>query len=395
MLDYCVVGGGIVGLATAATLLARSPGASLLLLEKEAVLAAHQTGHNSGVIHSGVYYEPGSLKATLCKRGSRATKDFCDQHGIPYETCGKILVATSGLDVRRMQALSVRGEQNGIRVQELSAAELAECEPAISGLGALLILETAIVDFRAVSEAMADEVRLRGGYVELSAEVTAIRESSSGVTVSTSRGDWTARRLVVCGGLQADRLARLAGIDPTFRVVPFRGEYYRLSESRSDIIRHLIYPIPDPDLPFLGVHLTRTVDGGVTVGPNAVLATSREVYRKFSFDVHDVGDFLGYPGFWRFAKANLRLGAIELRNSLFKRGYLEACRRYCPSLSLHDLLPSPPGIRAQAMLSDGTLVHDFLFEESPRTLHVCNAPSPAATSAIPIAEMIADQLHRL
>jgi L-2-hydroxyglutarate oxidase len=391
-LDYCVIGGGIVGLATARQLLATHPGASLVLLEKESELAVHQTGHNSGVIHSGIYYAPGSLKAQLCRAGARATKDFAAAHGIPVEVCGKLLVATDLAEKARMDALYERSKQNGIDVQRLDAAELQLREPHIRGLGALLVPATGIVDYRAISSAMADEIRAAGGVIERGVEVTGIAETSDLVTVIAGERRFEAGRLVVCGGLQADRLARMAGARTDFQIVPFRGEYYRLPPGRSDLIQHLIYPIPDPELPFLGVHLTRTIDGGVTVGPNAVLGFAREGYRKGSFRRHDVATYLRFPGMWRVARANVRTGARELRNSVFKRGYLRECRKYCPSLTLDDLQPEPAGIRAQAVLRDGTLVHDFLFAETPRTLHVCNAPSPAATSAIPIAEMITARL---
>lgn len=393
--DYCVVGGGIVGLATARQLLATHPGANLVVLEKEPGLAVHQTGHNSGVIHSGIYYPPGSHKAQLCRRGAQATKEFAATHGIPVEVCGKLLVATGPADAARMDALYERSKDNDVAVERLDAAELRRREPHITGVGALLVAATGIVDFRAIAAAMAGEIRAAGGRIECGVEVTGIAESDERVTVSAGERRIEAARLVVCAGLQADRLARMAGARTDFQIVPFRGEYYRLPPARKDLITHLIYPIPDPDLPFLGVHLTRTVDGGVTVGPNAVLGLSREGYRKGSFRARDVGAYLRFPGMWRVARANVRTGARELRNSLFKRGYLRECRKYCPSLTVGDLLPQPAGIRAQAVLRDGTLVHDFLFAATPRTLHVCNAPSPAATSAIPIAELIAARLAPL
>lgn len=392
--DYCVVGGGVVGLATAMKLLERHPGASLVILEKEHELARHQTGHNSGVIHAGIYYQPGSLKATLCRRGAEVTKEFCAEHGVPFRVPGKLLVATDSGELQRMDALYERSRHNDIEVDRLSADELHEREPNVSGLGALLVHATGIVDFAQVCEAMGRVVRAAGGQIEFGAAVTGIRENSDEVTVTTADQQFSARQLVVCGGLQADRLARMAGIEPDFRIVPFRGEYYRLPASRNGIVQHLIYPIPDPALPFLGVHLTTMIDGGVTVGPNAVLGLSREGYRKLSMNPRDMRDFLSYPGFWKVARDNVRTGAVEMRNSLWKKGYLNACRMYCPSLRVDDLEPEEAGIRAQAVLRDGTLVHDFLFHQTDRTLHVCNAPSPAATSAIPIGEMIADKcLH--
>jgi len=390
--DYCVIGGGIVGLATAMRLLAAHPDASLVLVEKESELGTHQTGHNSGVIHAGIYYPPGSLKADLCRRGAQATKDFAARNGIPVDVCGKLLVATDAAEAARMDALYERSQHNGIDVERIDAAELRRREPHVRGVGALFVPATGIVDYRLIAASMGAVIRAAGARVELGVEVTGITETSDAVTVSAGERRFEARRLVVCGGLQADRLARMAGASIDFQIVPFRGEYYRLPPARKDLISHMIYPIPDPDLPFLGVHLTKTIDGGVTVGPNAVLGFAREGYRKGSFRRRDVGTYLRYPGLWRMARSNVRTGARELRNSVFKRGYLRECRKYCPELTLDDLLPEPAGIRAQAVLRDGSLVHDFLFAQTPRTLHVCNAPSPAATSAIPIGDMIAAKL---
>lgn len=390
--DFCIIGGGIVGLATAMRLLQLRPGASLLLLEKEDSLARHQTGHNSGVIHAGVYYAPGSLKAELCKRGAQATKDFCDEHDIPYEVCGKLLVASNALELQRMDALLERARINGLDVNRVGAAELQEREPDIVGLGALFVSTTGIVDYRQVCRAMASVIERAGGEIRLEVKVDAIREGGDNVVIRSGEQSWKTRQLVVCAGLQSDRLARLAGIDVEHQIIPFRGEYYRLPASRNDIVRHLIYPIPDPDLPFLGIHLTRMIDGSVTVGPNAVLGFAREGYRRFSTHLADVAEYARFPGFWKTMGANLKSGMAEMKNSLFKASYLEQCRKYCPSLELSDLQPMEAGIRAQAVLRDGTLVHDFLFLETPRMLHVCNAPSPAATSAIPIGEMIAQRL---
>jgi L-2-hydroxyglutarate oxidase len=390
--DYCIIGGGIVGLATAMALLERQPGASLLILEKEAMLAQHQTGHNSGVIHAGIYYAPGSLKADLCKRGAEATKAFCTEHQIKFDVCGKLLVASTPLEVSRMHALYERSKQNGLKVEQLDATELRRREPNIVGLGGLFLDATGIVDYRQVCQAMARVIEAAGGEIRLQTSVTAIRESADSVTVSSLDQVWQARQLVACAGLQSDRLAKMAGVKIDHQIIPFRGEYYRLPASRNEIVNHLIYPIPDPELPFLGVHLTRMIDGSVTVGPNAVLGLGRENYRKFSINWRDVAEYAGFPGFWKTIWNNLGSGTTEMKNSLFKRGYLEQCRKYCPSLEVDDLLPYEAGIRAQAVMRDGTLVHDFLFAETPRMVHVCNAPSPAATSAIPIGQMIAEKI---
>ncbi|ROL65556.1 L-2-hydroxyglutarate oxidase [Pseudomonas vranovensis] len=392
--DYCIIGGGIVGLATAMALLERQPGASLLILEKESSLAKHQTGHNSGVIHAGIYYAPGSLKADLCKRGAQATKEFCSEHQIKFEVCGKLLVASTPLEVERMHALYERSQQNGLKVEQLDAKELQRREPNIVGLGGLFLDATGIVDYKQVCEAMARVIQRFGGEVQLQTTVRAIVETADKVTISSDDKVWSARQLVACAGLQSDRLATMAGVKIDHQIIPFRGEYFRLPAAKNDIVNHLIYPIPDPELPFLGVHLTRMIDGSVTVGPNAVLGLGRENYHKFSVNWRDVAEYARFPGFWKTIWNNLGSGTAEMKNSLFKSGYLEQCRKYCPSLNVEDLLPYEAGIRAQAVMRDGTLVHDFLFAETPRMVHVCNAPSPAATSAIPIGQMIAERIFK-
>ena len=389
--DFCVVGGGIVGLATARELLRRRPNSSLVLLEKESSLAQHQTSHNSGVIHSGIYYLPGSLKAKLCRRGEAATKSFCDEHSIPYEVCGKMIVATNAFEFRRLDALFERAQENGIGVERLSAEELKRQEPNIVGIGALLVKSAGIVDYRRVAEAMGDVVRSSGGEIHAGIQVDAIRENSDHVEIRCGGQSFAAKQLIVCAGLQSDRLARIAGLAIDYQIVPFRGEYYRLPAKLNAIVRHLIYPVPNPDLPFLGIHLTRMIDGGITVGPNAVLGWAREGYPKFSLSLQDVGEYARFPGFWKMVASNLAPALVEIRNSLWKSWYLGECRKYCPSLTIDDLLPANAGIRAHAVMRNGTIVHDFLFAQTDRMLHVCNAPSPAATSSIPIAEMIADK----
>ncbi len=390
--DYCVIGGGIVGLATAMQILAREPGARLVLIEKEAALATHQTGHNSGVIHAGVYYAPGSLKAELCRAGAAATKAFCLREDIPFRTCGKLIVATNPAEHQRMLALEERAGRNGIEVSRLDRAGLAEIEPEIEGIGALHVPASAIVDYRRVSGAMGRRIEAAGGEVRLGERVMAIREERATVHVETDKGSVEARLLVACAGLQSDRIARLAGLPITHRIVPFRGEYYRLARKHEGRIRHLIYPTPDPALPFLGIHLTLMIDGSVTVGPNAVLGLSRESEAKWALNAADLGDMASFGGFWKMAAANWRTAASEFLNSVHKRGYLEQCRKYYPALDLADLEPYPAGIRAQAVEADGRMVEDFLMVESARMLHVCNAPSPAATSALPIATRIVDRL---
>jgi (S)-2-hydroxyglutarate dehydrogenase len=390
--DVVIIGGGIVGLATGWKIQQARPGTNVTIIEKETSLASHQTGHNSGVIHSGIYYEPGSLKATLCKRGAQETKDLAERFGIPAKTIGKLLVATNATEKDRMLALHQRAHVNGLAVELLDGAELRRTEPNVRGVGALKVPTTGITDYRLIAEALAKRITEGGGEIALGNAVTAIHETAAAVSVETHDKRWRADNLVVCAGLQADRMARLAGLSIDLRIIPFRGEYYSLPSSRTGLVDHLIYPIPDPDLPFLGVHLSPTVDGGLTVGPNAVLGFAREKYGKGSVRLRDVADYATFPGMWRVARANVGTGLHEIRNSLFRRGYLAECRKYCPDLTLDDLLPREAGIRAQAVKRDGTLVHDFWLERTPRSIHVLNAPSPAATSALPIGESLASRI---
>jgi L-2-hydroxyglutarate oxidase len=387
--DFCVVGGGIVGLATAREILRRRPGASLLLLEKETEFAAHQSGHNSGVIHAGVYYAPGSLKARLCRAGNQQTKQFCAEHAIPIEECGKLIVATTPIERQRLADLRSRCETNEIATHEVAGADLHTLEPRIAGLAALLVPSTGIVDYRRVSLALAEEIGRLGGEARLRSCVRSVTERSDEVEVLLSEGEpIRAARLIACAGLQADRLARAAGLKIPLRIIPFRGEYFQLPSQKSDVVRHLVYPVPDPELPFLGVHLTRMINGRVTVGPNAVLGFAREGYPHFSFSLRDTAETLRFSGFWRLVRKHWRSALNELRGSLVRSRYLMECQKYCPELTLQDLQPYPAGIRAQAVLPDGTLVHDFMFADTPRTVHVLNAPSPAATAALPIARLI-------
>ncbi|MFP4261963.1 MAG: L-2-hydroxyglutarate oxidase [Halomonas sp.] len=395
MYDFIIIGGGILGMSTAMQLKRAWPERRMLLLEKEAGPAMHQTGHNSGVIHAGVYYTPGSLKARFCLEGNRATKAFCDEHGIPYDTCGKLLVATSDLEMRRMEALWERTAANGLEREWLSAGELAEREPNITGLGGIFVPSSGIVDYAEVTRAMAAEFERMGGEIRYGAEVTALAERRQEVVVRSGAGEFTGRYLVSCSGLMADRVVRLLGQDPGFTICPFRGEYYRLPETHNDIVNHLIYPIPDPAMPFLGVHLTRMIDGSVTVGPNAVLAFKREGYRRRDVSLPDLARMISDPGILRVLGRNLRPGLAEMKNSLYKRGYLERVRKYCPSLTLADLEPWPAGVRAQAVSRDGRLVDDFLFVNTRRTVNVGNAPSPAATSALPIGAHILEKVREM
>jgi L-2-hydroxyglutarate oxidase len=391
--DYIVIGAGIVGLSTAWQLQQREPQAKVLLLEKEATVGRHQSGHNSGVIHSGIYYAPDSLKAELCRRGLSATIEFCRAENIAFEQCGKLLVATDSLEQERLQALFQRARDNQLDVQWLDQRQLHALEPAIAGISALRVPATGIVDYSQVCTAMARRFQQCGGSLLLNAEVASIAESPAHVTLQLRAGSTLQTQfLIACGGLMADRLCRLMGLAADFRIIPFRGEYYRLAPQRQGLVRHLIYPVPDPDLPFLGIHLTRMIDGSITVGPNAALGWKREGYGRFNLNLKDSAHMLAFPGFWKLLATHIKPGITELRNAWSKRSYLQQVRKYCPQLELADLQPYPAGVRAQAVLTDGSLVHDFLFAQTPRSLHVCNAPSPAATSALPIGAYICEQI---
>ncbi|WP_020680496.1 L-2-hydroxyglutarate oxidase [Marinobacterium rhizophilum] len=393
--DFIVIGGGILGMSTAWQLQQAYPGRSVLVLEKERGPAQHQTGHNSGVIHAGVYYKPGSLKARFCREGNAATRAFCDQYGIKYDNCGKLLVATNKTEYERMLGLVSRCKDNGIEIEVLSETQLHEREPNISGVGAIFVPSTGIVSFTEITMQMGALVEQAGGTLRFATEVTAINETAAGVEVNTSGGTFKGRYLVACAGLMADRIVRLLGLEPDFKILPFRGEYFLLPPEHNRIVNHLIYPIPDPELPFLGVHLTRMIDGTVTVGPNAVLAFKREGYRKTDISLRDSLEMLCYSGLRRVLMKNFRASLAEFRNSLSKRGYLKLVQKYCPTLTLDDLTPYPAGIRAQAVTPDGSLVDDFLFVSTARALVVCNAPSPAATSAIPIGAHIVTKLQEM
>ncbi|WP_418114665.1 L-2-hydroxyglutarate oxidase [Vibrio scophthalmi] len=395
MYDYIIVGGGIIGASTAWQLKKKLPDKRILLVEKESEYALHQTGHNSGVIHAGVYYAPGSLKADFCVRGAAATKQFCTQHEIPFEECGKLIVATNSLEVTRLDALYQRCQQNGIDVERLDEVQLKLAEPNIRGLAAIRVQQTAIVDYKLVTQAMVAEFISLGGEARLGIEVIGISELDDEVQLTCASDEQTlqinCQYLITCAGLMADRITKMLGIATDFQIIPYRGEYFRLASRHNRIVNHLIYPVPDPQLPFLGVHLTRMVDGSVTVGPNAVQGWKREGYGRFNFSLKDTLQMLRFAGFWKVTWANLSTGIKEWLNSLWKPGYLKLVNKYCPEIRLDDLESYPAGIRAQAVTKDGQLVHDFLFSESARSLNVCNAPSPAATSAIPIGEYICSE----
>ena len=346
------------------------------------------------MIHAGVYYTPGSLKARFCLEGNLATKAFCDEHSIAYDECGKLLVATNDLELQRMKALWERTEANGLERCWLTAEELQEREPNITGVGGIFVPSSGIVNYAEVAAAMGREFEAAGGEIRYTTSVIGLSERPNEVVVSTSQGDFSTRYMVSCSGLMADRVVRMLGIEPDFTICPFRGEYFRLPAQHNQIVNHLIYPIPDPSMPFLGVHLTRMIDGSVTVGPNAVLAWKREGYRQTDVSLSDTLAMLRHRGIRQVLKDNLRPGLSEFKNSIYKKGYLQQVRKYCPSLTLADLEPYPAGVRAQAVSNDGKLVDDFLFVNTPRTVNVCNAPSPAATSAIPIGAYIVEKVKQ-
>ena len=384
-----------MGVSTSWQLKQNYPNATILLLEKENFLALHQTGHNSGVVHAGVYYQPGSLKAEFCKQGATETKVFCKEYGLPLLKCGKLLVATNDNEAKRMEALERNCSINGIETVYLSADALKKREPNITGIAALFVPDTAITDYVKVTCKMADIFISLGGEISTGNEIIGLYEKADGIVIQTRRGAIETDYLIVCGGLMADRLVSMMGITTEFRIIPFRGEYYRLRPHHNGIVKHLIYPIPDPNLPFLGVHLTIVIDGSVIVGPNAVLGWKREGYDRFNFNGRDALEMLTFPGFWKVLHKNFVSGLGEMKDSVFRKGYLERVRKYCPNLSLNDLLPHPAGVRAQAVKNDGSLIHDFLFAQSNRSLHVCNAPSPAATAAIPIGRHLCKKIAEL
>ncbi|MBT2507319.1 L-2-hydroxyglutarate oxidase [Streptomyces sp. ISL-98] len=386
--DVLVIGAGIVGLSAAYAITRAAPGTHVVVLEKERGPALHQTGRNSGVIHSGIYYRPGSLKARYAVRGAAEMVKFCAEHGIAHEITGKLIVATDRAELPRLHALVQRGRENGIPVRELGPAQIAEYEPNVRGLAAIQVATTGVCDFGTVAAQLAENLVSSGAEIRYGAEVEVVDRRPWGVAVRTADGAVVrARVLVNCAGLHCDRVARLAGDDPGMRIVPFRGEYYELG--RPELVRGLVYPVPDPAFPFLGVHLTRGIDGGVHVGPNAVPALAREGYAWSAIRPGELAGTLGWPGSWRIARQHWRYGAGELHRSLSKRAFARAVRRLLPEVTEADLRPTPAGVRAQAVLRDGTLVDDFLIREVPRTIHVLNAPSPAATASLPIGRQVA------
>jgi L-2-hydroxyglutarate oxidase len=388
--DIAIIGGGIVGMATAMALVSR-PKVRLVVLEAEDHLAAHQTGHNSGVIHSGLYYKPGSLKARNCVQGRQAMYRFCQEHGIAHERCGKVVVATSPKEIPSLEELERRGRANGIEgIKRLKPEEIREYEPHASGIDGLHVPVTGIVDYIQVTDAYGEIVRKGGGEVRTSAKVVGFHRDTDGLVLETAQGEVRCRNLVNCGGLQSDRIARMCGVNPGLKITPFRGEYYEIVPERHDLIKNLLYPVPDPEFPFLGVHFTRMIHGGVEAGPNAVLGLKREGYGKLDLSFRDAAEIVFYSGFWRMAFKYWKTGFGEMYRSFVKSAFVKALQKLVPDLKNQDVHASGSGVRAQALAPNGALLDDFSIVEAAHMIHVLNAPSPAATASISIGQTIAE-----
>jgi L-2-hydroxyglutarate oxidase len=391
--DLAVIGGGIVGCVTARAVLARDPALKIILLEKEATLAAHQTGHNSGVIHAGLYYRPGSLKAATCTSGREALYAFCDEYKISHQRCGKVVVAVNESELPALEELERRGRANGLDgLERLSADQLQKHEPHARGIAGLFVPQTGIVDYVRVTQVMADHFQTGGGVIHMNTPVWQIGREPGGYRLQAGSGTILARGLVNCCGLHADRVARSAGLRPGLRIVPFRGEYYQFKQERGALVRHLIYPVPDPQMPFLGVHFTRMIDDTVEAGPNAVLAWKREGYRRSDISLRDLADTFSFGGFWKLAARFWRVGLNEYGRSFSKKLFVMSLQRLMPDIRQEDLVPGGSGVRAQAVDGDGRLVDDFRILTEGRMVHVLNAPSPAATASLSIGEHIADRI---
>jgi L-2-hydroxyglutarate oxidase len=390
--DYAVVGGGIVGISTAMHLGKKFPGARILLLEKESSPAQHQTGRNSGVIHSGIYYKPGSFKASFAKSGARSMVAFCEEHGIPHNVCGKVIVATNEKELPLLENLYQRGIQNEVPVEKVSAERVREIEPHVNCIAGVLVKSTGSTSYVAVCRKLLELIEIAGGEVRFNCELLGIRDSGEVKVLETNAGEFEAKFVINCAGLHSDRVARMAGADPGARIVPFRGEYFELVPGKRHLVNTLIYPVPNPDFPFLGVHFTKMIDGSVHAGPNAVLALKREGYFKTDFNLRDFTETMMFGGFWKLISKNLGEGMKEMHRSFFKSAFVHSLQQLIPEIRSEDLVPCKAGVRAQALFDDGRLVDDFLIVKSPKALHVCNAPSPAATAALEIGKSIVGEV---
>ncbi|MEO0457805.1 MAG: L-2-hydroxyglutarate oxidase [Cyanobacteria bacterium P01_A01_bin.114] len=394
MYDFAIIGGGILGLSTAIHLGQQYPDAKILILEKESDWAYHQTGRNSGVIHSGIYYRPGSFKAKFCRDGSRSMVEFCQAHGIAHDVCGKVIVAPEPEELPQLKKLYQRGLENQIKVKQLSSEEVREIEPHVSCLAGLRVYATGIVDYQQVCRKYVELIAAQGAELRLNTRVEKIIKADDSQVIVTHQGSFEARFMVNCAGLYCDRIAQLTQITPPAKIIPFRGEYYELKPAKRHLVKTLIYPVPDPNFPFLGVHFTRMIDGSVHAGPNAVLSFKREGYQKTDFDLRDFTEIVTYPGLWKLAAQHGSAGIQEIIRSYSKAAFVRSLQRLIPEVQADDLIPTPAGVRAQALKKDGHLVDDFLIVEDQQSIHVFNAPSPAATSSLEIGKAIVAQLSR-
>lgn len=393
MYGFAIVGGGIVGLSAGMALSKRYPESSIVIIEKEAALAEHQTGHNSGVIHSGIYYKPGSFKARFARRGSKSMTEFCQTHGIEHDICGKVIVATKEEEMPLLDNLYDRGLQNELAIEKIGPEELKEIEPHVRGVGAIRVPMAGIVNYKQVSEKFAEIIQQHGGEILLNTEVKSMNEETEHVTIETNQQTLTARMVISCAGLHSDRVAEAAGYKTDMKIMPFRGEYYNLKPEKRYLVKNLIYPVPNPKFPFLGVHFTRMIGGEVDAGPNAVLSFKREGYKMTDFSARDLAESLSYPGLWVMARKFAKEGVGEYARSFSKKIFTKSLQQLIPEIQEDDLIPAPAGVRAQAISSDGSMVDDFHIIMGKRTVHVCNAPSPAATAAIEIGEEIANRVE--
>ncbi|PIC73386.1 L-2-hydroxyglutarate oxidase [Sporosarcina sp. P17b] len=403
MYDFAVVGGGIVGLSTGMALYKRFPNAKIVIFEKENILAFHQTGHNSGVIHSGIYYKPGSYKARFARQGNKSMTEFCAEHNIMHDICGKVIVATKEEELPLLEDLYERGIQNELLIEKLTREQIKEVEPHVNCLAAIRVPTAGIVNYREVSEKFAEIIQEQGGEIRLGTKVEKMVEQDDGVTIETSKGTEKARIAINCGGLQSDEIAKATGYLTDMKIVPFRGEYFKLKPEKRYLVKNLIYPVPDPNFPFLGVHFTRMIDGEVDAGPNAVLSFKREGYKKTDLNVKELMEVLTYGGFWKLARKFVKEGIGEYSRSFSKSRFTASLQELIPEIQEDDLIVAPAGVRAQAVRDDGTIVDDFQIITGKKTIHVCNAPSPAATASIeigkeivnriPVQEHLTDQLH--
>jgi L-2-hydroxyglutarate oxidase len=394
MYDFAIIGGGIIGLSTGMALGQRYPNAKILVLEKESRWAFHQTGNNSGVIHSGIYYKPGSFKAKFCRDGCQSMVEFCQKHNIAYEICGKVIVATAEKELPLLENLYQRGLQNDIKVARMTAAEVREIEPHVNCLAGIRVFSTGIADYKQVCQKYAELIQLQGSDLRLKTKVLKIVDTPQGKVLETNNGTFETGIVINCAGLHSDRIARLNNVDPQAKIVPFRGEYYELIPEKRYLVKTLIYPVPNPAFPFLGVHFTKMIDGNVHAGPNAVLSFKREGYKKTDFDLRDFTEVMTYPGFWKLAAKYADEGIQEIIRSFSKAVFVRSLQRLIPEVQSQDLVPTHAGVRAQALMQDGNLVDDFLIVKGENSIHVCNAPSPAATSSLEIGKAVVEQVSQ-